>query len=448
MKTRSHGLVWLATVLALAPTAAGAQPVWQEDFDGPGDLPSRGWRVEATETQSLWTLTGGHLEVQCFRGPYQGGRIVHEVPLVPRGVLEFDCLLAAEGIANYDHLSLGLKLYGHLMAFKRYAGHHLLVHVPATNTDYSVTGTVPLQQWVHFRVEYDAPRGRVEYYLGDARDPLMVDLRLAMKTEGAPGEFELFNYGLTKGPVTNLVDNISLRALDEANGATLVTRDRTLLFLGPSSERLGVAAALQAGTSPESLSVYTLQTRSAATEPRNIFGLDRMPGTATWRQARTIVLADVPAGPRECLPPHLLEDLERAVQAGADLLVLGGPFSLGKGEYAGTALERLLPVTLGGPWEVRRFDAPRPIAGLSGKPAVLWYHGLAPKAAHVQTGLRAGDVPLHAWWPVGKGRVGVFLGAPLGSPEDFGGAVPFWEAEGWPEVLRKLAAFDRIGEEG
>ena len=38
------------------------------------------------------------------------------------------------------------------MAFKNYAGHHLLVHVPAENIMYSATGKVPLGEWVHFRV--------------------------------------------------------------------------------------------------------------------------------------------------------------------------------------------------------------------------------------------------------------------------------------------------------
>ena len=60
------------------------------------------------------------------------------------------------------------------------------------------------------------------------------------------------------------------------------------------------------------------------------------------------MLADVPAGPAECLPPHLLADLAQAVREGADLLVLGGAFAFGKGAYAGTPLEEMLPVKIGG----------------------------------------------------------------------------------------------------
>ncbi len=439
--------VALVAVLIALAAAANAQPLWVEDFEGPGDLASRGWRVEADETQSLWAIRDGHVEVECLRKPYKGGRIVHDVPIVQRGVLEFDCLLAAKGAANYDHLSLGLKLFGHLMAFKKYAGHHLLAHVPAENIMYSATGKVPLGKWVHFRVEFDAPRGRVEYYLGDARDPLMIDTRLTMKTEGETGEFEWFNYGLTKGTVTNWVDNVSLRRVESDEEQT-TSRRRTLLVLGMSSERLGVEDAVRNAVPADSLSVYVMQTRSSATRPSNIFSLDSVPGAATWREARRIILADVPAGPRECLPPHMLDDLSRAVRGGADLLVLGGPFALGSGGYAGTVLEELLPVQVGGPWRLRRFETPQPIAGLRAGPTVLWYHDAPPKAGDVHTALKAGGKPMYAWWRCGKGRVGVFLGAALGSPADFGDGVPFWEWGGWAGLVQNMMAIDSVaGEE-
>ena len=439
----------LLAALVVTPVVPHAQPIWVEDFEGPGDLASRGWRVEADETQSRWTIHDGHLEVQGLRNPYKGGRVVHDVPVIERGVLEFDCLLAAEGASNYDHLSLGLKLFGHLMAFKKYAGHHFMAHVPAENIMYSATGKVPLGEWVHFRVEFDAPRGRVEYYIGDTRDPLMIDTRLTMNAEGETGEFEWFNYGLTKGAVTNLVDNVSLRSIDAGDGPATTPRDRTLLVLGPSSERLGVESALRNSVSPDGLSVYVMQTRSSATRPTNKFALDNVPGGATWREAGRILLADVPAGPRECLPPHALEDLERAVRDGADLLVLGGPFALGNGAYAGTVLESMLPVEIGGPFRLRRFDAPRRIVGQPGEPTVLWYHDAPAKDATVGTALAAGGTALYAWWAYGSGRVGVFLGAALGSPADFGEAVPFWQWGGWPGLIERMTTISGVaGEEG
>lgn len=439
--------VALVAVLIVGSAVANAQPLWVEDFEGPGDLAGRGWRVEADQTQSRWAIRDGHLEMQGLRNPYKGGRIVHDVPIIERGVLEFDCLLAAQGAANYDHLSLGLKLFGHLMAFKRYAGHHFMAHVPAENIMYSATAGVPLGEWVHFRVEFDAPRGRVEYYMGDARDPLMIDTRLTMSTEGQTGEFEWFNYGLTKGMVTNLVDNVSLRRIESDDGQTTTLRDRTLLVLGPSSERLGIEGAVRGLVPAEELSVYVMQTRGSATRPSNIFALDSVPGAATWREARQIILADVPAGPRDCLPPHLLEDLERTVSDGADLLVFGGPFALGNGGYEGTILKDLLPVALDGLWRMRRFEAPQPLAGDPGEPAVLWYHDVPPRDDGVETALTVDGKSLYAWCRHGKGRVGVFLGAALGRPDDFGEAMPFWEWDGWPGLVERMMTISGVARE-
>ncbi len=434
-----------AVVLAMV-SVAGAQPPLVEDFEGAVDLTERGWRVEADETQSVWTVVDGHLEVICPRNPYKGGRIVRDVPTIERGVLEFDCRLGVEGSSNYNHLSLGLRLFEHLMAFKKYSGHHLLVHVPAENIMYSATGAVPLNEWVHYRVEFDTTRGRVEYYLGDERDPLKIDTRLTMNIEGETGELEIFNYGLTKGTVTNWVDNISLRAIETGGEQTAGARDRTLLILGISSERLGVEAAVREAVPGERLVVYNMQTRSSATRPTNLLTLDKVPGATTWESAQQIILADVPAGPGECLPPHLLDDLERSVSDGADLLVLGGPFALGSGQYAGTVLEEMLPVEVGGAWQLKRFEAPQALAG---EAAVLWYHDAPAKPGEVRTALPAGGTPMFAWWPYGKGRVGVFLGAALGSAEDFGEATPFWEWDGWPDLVERMMTIGGVaGEEG
>ena len=67
----------------------------------------------------------------------------------------------------------------------------------------------------------------------------------------------------------------------------------------------------------------------------------------------------------------------------------------------------------------------------------------------MKTTLTAGDQPLYAWWPYGNGRVGVFLGAALGSAEDFGEAVPFWQWDGWPGLIERMMTISGVaGEEG
>jgi len=431
------------TVLIACAGIAPAQVLFSEDFEGAGGLAERGWTVEATPEQSEWSVEDGHLTAICHRSPYKGGRIVRQVPVVERGVLEFDCLFARDGTTDYNHLCFGLKLYGQMMAFKRYGGHLWMVYRPAEKDWYVVSDRVPLGEWTHLRVEFDIARARAEFYLGDDPDPLLIATDLAMTPEGETGELELFNYGLTKGTVAHLVDNIVLRDIEPTGEAAGTQRTRALVFRGMTSERYRALEAMQ-GTGalalgPERVSQYTLMARSAATLPRNKLALERVPGAATWREARWIVLEDMPAGPGEVLPGYLLDDLDRAVRDGASLLVLAGPLSLGKGAWQGTPLEAMLPVAVGGPWELRHLDAPAPLAGCEGSPAVRWYHDVTLVEGATAGALTAAGRPMVATRPLGEGSVTVFLAAPLGSAEDFAGAQPFWEWDGWPDLVRTMA---------
>ncbi len=431
------------TLLIACAGVAPAQALFNEDFEGPASLAERGWTVEATPEQSEWSVEDGHLTVVCHRSPYKGGRIARQVPVVERGVLELDCLFARDGSTDYNHLSLGLKLYGQMMAFKNYGGHLWMVYRPAEKNWYVVSDHVPLGEWTHLRVEFDVPRERAEFYLGDAPDPLLIATDLVMTTEGETGELELFNYGLTKGAVTDLVDNIVLRGIEPTGEAAGAERTRALVFRGMTSERYRALEAMQGAGAlalgPERVSAYTLMTRSSATLPRNKFALDRVPGAATWREARWIVLEDMPAGPGDVLPGYLLDDLEHAVRDGASLLVLAGPFSLGKGAWQGTPLEAMLPVEVGGPWELKRLDAPAPLSGCEGNPAVRWYHDVTLAEGATAGALSAAGEPMVATRALGEGSVTVFLGAPLGDATDYPGAQAFWEWDGWPHVVRDLA---------
>ena len=431
-------MICAGAIAALSASAAHAELLLDEDFAGEASLTERGWVVEAEPQQSQWSVEDGHLRVVCHRSPYQGGRIVRAVPVTQRGVLELDARFAQEGGVNYDHLCLGIKLYGYMTAFKKYGGHNWTVYRPEQQTWYTVSDRVPLGEWTHLRVEFDIPRSRVEYYLGDARDPLLVDTDLPMSPEGETGELEIFNYGLTKGTVTHLIDNVTLSSTEAAGEGAPGVRDLTLVFRGLTSDRYRAREILEAALGAERVLSYTLMARGAATAPRNQLALDAVPGAATWAGARRVVLEDMPAGPGEVLAPWLLEDLERSVRDGAHLLVLAGPFSLGKGAWQGTPLEAMLPVEVGGPWTLRRLDMPAPLPGGNGAASLLWCHAATPvEGASVSAA--AGEMPLIVSRPYGAGAVTIFLGAPLGHVPDFGDTQPFWEWDGWPDLLGRLA---------
>ena len=434
--------------LGLWPVAAQAPAGIEQRFDKADTLTAAGWTVEATPQQSEWRIRDGVLEAVCHRSPYKGGRIVRPAPRFDRGTLEFDAQFALTGGADYNHLSLGVKLYGHMTAFKHYGGHLWMAYRPGQNAWLTVSDSVPLHQRVHLRIVFDGPAKRAEYYWGEGEDPVYVDKDFSLPADG-PAELEVFNYGLCSGTVTHALDNIVLRPLGVAAGDSgTAARTRVLLFQGFTAARYRIAEHLAAAGAPGQVSVYTLQTHGSAIAPRNQFRLDRLPALQHLREAACIVLVDVPAGPGNCLPPHLLGDIATAVADGAHLVVFGGLFALGKGAYAGTPLATLIPAAGSSPWEVRRFDRPQPLVAVPGdwpradirqpRPAVLYYHEMTPGAVSVDTVVTAGGKPLLLRWRHGRGQVSAFLGAACGAFPKTPETLPFWESADWPAWVARI----------
>lgn len=141
--------------------------------------------------------------------------------------------------------------------------------------------------------------------------------------------------------------------------------------------------------------------------------------------------------------------LRRFVAAGGGLLVLGGNMSLGQGNFAGTYLADLLPVTVAAALDVQhRPAALRPAeAGLARSVPkdlwqqpdyVFWQHRTALKpGAEVQ--VTAGQDPVLITGKFEKGRVAVFTGTVLGVPDVK--QEPFWAWKGWPLLMRNTLAW-------
>ena len=444
--------MWLAALgsgLEAADPAAIPAVSYEERFEGDAPVVERGWELEAEPAQSIWRVEDGHLVVVCPRNPYKGGSIVRQIPLLERGVLEFDARLAVSGGSDYNHFSLGFRLYGHMSSFKKLGMHMWLGYRPERKTWVMLATNVPVHKWVHVKLLFDLPRRRMEYYCGEAEDPAYIETDLDVDPKTAPPELEFFNYGLCTGTLQHWVDNVVLRPLGKGGGHGTAKRDRVLVFEGVSADRHGVTDILKQAFGEEQVSVYRMESRGAAIAPRNKFGLGRLPSGQRWDEAATVVLLDVPAGPGDCLPPYVLADLREAVLGGADLLVFGGMFAFGKGGYAGTPLADLLPVAVEGPWQVRQFDGPRALesdaptwtqvlANGDTRPTVLWYHDLVVRGPEAGVLLTAGKEPVLARRQVGKGTVTAFFGVPCGEPVGGQGGVPFWTWNGWPELVLRM----------
>jgi len=139
-----------------------------------------------------------------------------------------------------------------------------------------------------------------------------------------------------------------------------------------------------------------------------------------------------------------LADLETYVKNGGSVLFLGGRYAMGL-EYYDTPFAKVAPVHLKKEIDLKCVkdglvlspgtDTIR--AGLDRlpweqEPRNFWHHEFEPKEG-AKVVLKAGDRPLLVCGEYGRGRVAVFAGSVMGDPPE--GALPFWEWEGWPQLL-------------
>lgn len=172
--------------------------------------------------------------------------------------------------------------------------------------------------------------------------------------------------------------------------------------------------------------------------PTRLLGLPESP--QKLNEFSVVVIANVEA---EVIPPVWMEAIERFVQQGGGLVVLGGQWAYHRGGYTGTKLEAMLPVTM--PVENRIPSvlegdvlAPHRESKWSWKfafekqPRSFYTQKLVPKDG-AQIELQAGDKPALVSGSFGKGRVVACALTVHGksTPEALG----FWEWSDWPKVL-------------
>jgi hypothetical protein len=133
------------------------------------------------------------------------------------------------------------------------------------------------------------------------------------------------------------------------------------------------------------------------------------------------------------------------VNDGGRLVVLGGPWSLGKGNFPGTMLEKILPFEIlkaKRTKEIIPCDPPlllgtKPGTPYDDKPTLFWRHQV-PLKQGAEVLAYAGDIPVAASSNSGKGSVAVFAGTVLG--EEKNGELPFWKSKFWPILLNRMVA--------
>lgn len=142
------------------------------------------------------------------------------------------------------------------------------------------------------------------------------------------GEAGLHRYRVKLVPRDRAAD--AFAANNETGGIQEVSGPpRVLVLAEDAGQAQSIAGALRASGRVE------VEIKEPAAAPR---------GIAAWAQYQSVFLLDVPA---YTLGEQVMSELETYVRdVGGGLVMTGGPDSFGPGGYAGTALERALPVSM------------------------------------------------------------------------------------------------------
>lgn len=347
-----------------------------------GHVPS-GWRLHAPEGGLKADTADGRVTVKfAGLGFARGGDgyVSADIPLFASGALEFDVKLDMP--LSGKTVGAFLSFYGITVFWHDSCG-DWRVYFPDPNAKREMAFDIePVShrrismfkcgEWHHVRIAFDAPSDRIEYFIDDMSDPAFVvgDRSVWGSAEFMGGEIRIGGMGGSRGGAGTFKDIVLTERSGEGEAAE---RTDTLLFEGMGCEYYGVSELLEA----DKPRIYTLDPTRSMYLPVNSFKYSRLPGRSTLRRAKRIVLSDAPVGPDGVLPEFILEDIVEAVSDGAELVVLGGFFSLGKGEYAGTPLARILPENVSG---MKPFDAlpvsPRIDERTVGRGRVKVFHGL------------------------------------------------------------------------
>ena len=310
------------------------------DFTWRTCIPDGGLSAAAASNSVTLTLSGRG--VRCGGDGY----VAAAVPLLERGQFDFDLRITPP--ERNRAMSHFLTLYG-IRVFWHDGCRDWRVIFPEPNANRE-TGfhDEPVRHhqiakftagtWHHCRIAFDAPGDRVEFFLDDMGDPAYIagNVSVWREAEFEGGELKIGGMGLSGGSVGEF-RNLTL-VETKANDAA-VARTETLIFNGMASEYYGVDEFL-AADGPQ---LYLLDFTRYCYMPRNCYKYSKLPGVERMRRAKRIVLVDAPVSYDHVLPDFILKDIATAAHEGAEVIFLDGPFALERGEYAGTALERILP---------------------------------------------------------------------------------------------------------
>ena len=331
--------------LKLETVSASAQPaepkvVWSEKFEKEGSPADNGFTLAVDNRKDQFTIRDGVLTMVCQNSPYKGTRYKRNVPGLLRGELTFEASTGSG--TEYNHFSLVMNMGGLFLSW--HSPSAWLIFHPKENRWQTLTALLKNGSWHKYKIRFDALSRKAEFYVDDMANPVFID----ENSEYVPRRevtFQIANYGLCSGTIVNRLRNIELKAVPVKQKGDTALKG-TMIFRG-ISDTYWPLKKLADSLGEKEVSEFFLQIPPHHTKNSNIhFGLQPKPNPYR-SSAKYIILADMPATP---IPPYTLKMIRHAVEEGGVLIVLDGMFTLQKGEYAGTVLEDILPVSVKDPW--------------------------------------------------------------------------------------------------
>ncbi len=397
MKSLLYLLICLSAVLH-------AEIIWQADFGQTGELD---WKKVRENPVDSFRTGNGILEAVCSnlgKKPNTGALYEKKLPDIECGALFFDVLPNATktGPGNYDNLSLLIRFHGRLVSirpgwwtfFHPKSGHRRLAELPAG-------------EWLRFKIGFDRKAKTISYYCNDMNIPVYVENGVEFS---GPVRLQFGNYGLTRGTVVNRIRNVRLETLRKDEKTR---RSGVVILRGINFDSYDLDGIVEAFGIPGKTVCFDVQIDTGLLIKNN-FSLSRRPLFSTLKPA-LIIMADFPLN--GTLEPSEVRALVSEVKAGANLIILGGMFTLNRGEFRIRELNDILPVKVGSPFDIRYKKENFAVEGAPG--AVAIYQKCVP-ADGAEIFLKAEGNPLLGVIRKGQGKACVYTGIPGGRPGNKG----------------------------
>lgn len=314
--------------------------VWSAKFEKDGPPADNGFHMFQDNGKDQFTVKDGVLTMVCENSPHKGMGYERTIPGLLVGELTFEAW-TGQG-AGYDYYGLSMAMGDMTFSWRARSAWHLY-HRSEVKW-YSLTSQVENGVWHKYKIRFDAAEKTAEFYVDDMVNPVFIDTKseYVAKKELV---FRIRNYGLCSGTVVNKVRNFELKAVPRRKEIRK-DLDGTMIFRGVS-DTYWPLKELAKSLGEKNVTEFFLQVPEHHLTNDNI-RYDLLPKpTPQNAPAKYIILADMPAAP---IPQYTMDMICRSVKDGGKLIVLDGVFTLQKGEYAGTVLEEILPVSVKDRW--------------------------------------------------------------------------------------------------